>query len=140
VNVPNLVQVGGATTTTKLGTASTDKVAARIDALADRVTIGTGVTLVVVEAISAWATASKANGSHTVLNGGSTVVSVRVGDQAVTVPTGVNQKVDVAGFATLTFNKIEKRGSIIAVTAFEVYVKALNSKVRIAYAEAGVVA
>ncbi|MFC0623496.1 choice-of-anchor P family protein [Kribbella deserti] len=138
VHIPNLIYVG-AVTTTKRGTTTADSAVAEMSAKTGRVTIGSGKNKIVVEAVTSWAKASKTVGTNTQLSGGSKVLSIRVGDKVIPVPQGVNKTVNVLDIASLTFNKVEKRGSVIAVTALEVRVKALNTVVKIAYSEAGVI-
>lgn len=138
VKVPGLAYAGGVTTT-KRGTTTADSATAEMSAKTGRVTIGEGKNKIVVEAVTSWAKASKTTGTHTQLWAGSKVLSIRVGDKVIPVPQGVNKTINVLDIASLTFNKVEKSGSVISVTALEVRVKALNTTVKIAYSQAGVV-
>jgi hypothetical protein len=64
--------------------------------------------------------------------------SMIVDGKVIPVPKGPNQKYDVPGFGTITLNQVKQGKNGVSVTAMVVYVKALNTTMEIAHAEAGV--
>ena len=64
--------------------------------------------------------------------------ALSINGKAVPVPKGPNQKIDVLGLGTITFNEVKQQKGYVSVTAIVVWVKALNTTVEIAHAESGV--
>lgn len=137
VTVPGLAKARGVNTTkfAKLGRAGTT---VWFDSRVAGAQIGSGKTAIKVGAVTSKALATKVNGVYK-FKTESRVLSLQVGDKIIPVPQVPNKTVDVLGIATITFNKVVKKGNSIAVTALVIKVHGLNTTVNIAHSEAGIV-
>ncbi len=88
-------------------------------------------------AISAKAMAKKVSGK-VVTSWETGFGSIVIDGKVIPVPKTPNQKYDVPGFGTITFNKVKQDKNRVSITAIEMWVKSLNTTVEIAHAEAGV--
>jgi hypothetical protein len=135
VTLPKLAEVRAATTY-KAGVLRPDLTSGWMKAETAGVNLGDGK--VKIGAVSAKSTATKTASGKTTTSWNTEILSLVINGKAVPVPKAPNQKMDVLGLGTITFNKVRQQKGYVSVTAIEVYVKALNTVVDIAHAESGV--
>ena len=138
IKVPGLLDVRGASTQQNgLVTPQVTRGLMRAETAA--VVLGSGKNAVHIGAVSAVATSSRTADGTLRSAWNTSILSITVGGKVIPVPKAPNQKMDVLGLGTITFNKVVKQQGFASVTAIEVYLKALDTTVEIAHAESGIV-
>lgn len=138
IKIPGLLDVRGASTQQN-GVITPQVTRGTMRAETAGVDLGTGKNAVHIGAVTATASASRTADGKLDSSWSTSIASINVGGKVIPVPKAPNQKMDVAGLGTITFNKVVKQQGFVSVTAIEIYLKALDTTVEIAHAESGIV-
>lgn len=138
IKIPGLLDVRGASTRQN-GLITPQVTRGTMRAETAGVDLGTGKNAVHIGAVMATASASRTADGKLSSSWNTSILSIRVGGKVIPVPKAPNQKMDVLGLGTITFNKVVKQQGFASVTAIEIYLRALDTTVEIAHAESGIV-